>query len=84
VVIPDSVTIGSGVTSIGNQAFSWSTGLTSVTVLATTPPTLEYWVFNNTHASLQIFVPAGSVAAYQLAWGPELPAPGASRIVAIP
>jgi hypothetical protein len=78
------------VTTIGIQAFFGCTGLTSVTVLAITPPTLERAVlgipnaFNNTHANLQIRVPAGSVNAYRLSWGDWLPSPGASRIVAIP
>ena len=34
-----------------------------------TPPALRSGAFNNTHASLQIKVPAGSVTAYKAASG---------------
>jgi hypothetical protein len=84
-----SVTIPDSVTNIGSFAFMDCAELTSVTVLRATPPTLEMgwngtwitWTFLNTHADLQIFVPAGSVEAYKTAehWSEH-----ASRIFAIP
>jgi hypothetical protein len=76
-----SVTIGNSVTTIGSEVFRNCTGLVSVTVLAEVPPTLFLSdAFNNTHASLQIFVPAGSVDAYKAA---ESWSALADRIVAI-
>ena len=73
-----SVTIPSGVTSIGYQAFVQCKSLTSITCLATTPPTLNYRVFN-TGNSCPIYVPSASLTAYQTAWSDY-----ASRIQAIP
>ena len=73
------VTIGSGVTSIGQRAFA-DCGLTSITINATTPPTLSSSAFTNTN-NCPIYVPAGSVTAYKTAtnWSSL-----ASRIQAIP
>ena len=62
-----SVTIPSSVTSIGSSAFQSCTSLTSVTVEATTPPNLFSYVFDDTSASLVIYVPAASVEAYKAA-----------------
>lgn len=75
-----SATIPSSVTSIGNWAFIDCTSLTSVTVKSTTPPTAGTNLFNNTHADLIIYVPAGSVETYKAAanWSTY-----ASRIQAI-
>lgn len=70
-----SITIPSGVTSIGNRAFAGS-GIVDMTILATTPPTLG---LDSINASAHIYVPAGSVSAYQTAWSNL-----ASRIQAIP
>lgn len=75
-----SITIPSGVTTIGNQVFSNCSNLSSVTVLATTPPTLGSNVFNNTN-NCPIYVPAASVNAYKTASGWST---YASRIQAIP
>ena len=58
-----SVSISSGVTYIGNGAFG-NNSLTSVTVNATTPPTLGTDVFNNTN-NCPIYVPASVVEEYQ-------------------
>lgn len=76
-----SITIPSSVTNIGSEAFRFCTSLASVTVLATTPPTLGTGVFSNTHSSLKIYVPSGSVNAYKAAtnWSNY-----ASKIQAIP
>lgn len=63
-----SVTIGSGVTYIGNAAFIKGTGdtpLESVTIMATTPPTIVQNAFFN--ITCPIYVPAASVNAYKTA-----------------
>lgn len=68
-----SITIPSGVTSIGFQAFSYCSGLTSLTCEATTPPTLDLGVFSKIRqpaasiSSIPLYVPSGSVAAYEAA-----------------
>ena len=63
-----SVTIGNSVTSIGEEAFIDCSSLTSVTIEATTPPTLEANVFGNTN-DCPIYVPAESVDVYKAASG---------------
>ena len=70
-----------GVTSIGGYAFADSDNLTSVTVQATTPPTLDNNAFVGTRFNLVIYVPAESVDAYKVAgnWSNY-----ASKIQAIP
>ena len=75
-----SVTIGDRITSIGNDAFENHNKLTSITCLATTPPTLGSSAFNNTN-DCPIYVPAESVEAYKAASGWSA---YASRIQAIP
>ena len=60
-VIPNSVT------SIGDFAFSGCTGLTSITCEAITPPTLGSNVFSSVDKSIPLYVPTGSVEAYQTA-----------------
>ena len=62
-----SVTIGNGVTSIGQGAFSNCSGLTSITCLATTPPSLGYYAFDNTN-NCPIYVPCESVIDYKTEW----------------
>ena len=71
-----SVTIPNSVTIIGNWTF-YNCSLTSVTVNATTPPTLGGGAFDNTN-DCPIYVPAASVNAYKSAWSDY-----ASRIQAI-
>lgn len=75
-----SVEIADTVTSIGVGAFAYCSGLTNVTINATTPPTLAGDVFWNTNDTFQIYVPSGSVNAYKTAsvWNSY-----ASRIQAI-
>ena len=58
------VIIGNGVTSIVSNAFSGCSSLTSLTILATTPPTLGFDAFNSTN-DCPIYVPAASVEAYK-------------------
>lgn len=60
-----TITIGDKITSIGNSAFNDCRKLESVTILATTPPTLGTYVFSNHKSSLKFYVPAESVAAYK-------------------
>ena len=57
-----SVTIPSLVSSIGNSAFS-NCNLTSVTCEADVPPTITSSTFSN--KSILLFVPEGSIEAYQ-------------------
>ena len=62
-----SIDIPNSVTSIGDSAFSYCRGLTSITIQATTPPTLAHVnAFNNTN-NCPIYVPAESVDAYKTA-----------------
>ena len=60
-----SITIPSSVTTIGTSAFYHCTGLTSITALATTPPTCNGNVFNSVPTNIPVYVPVGSVSAYQ-------------------
>lgn len=64
-----SITIPASVTKIYSYAFSGCTSLSTVTVLAGTPPTLGSGVFNGCAALAHINVPADSVAAYKAAPG---------------
>ena len=61
-----TVTIPDSVTTIGNTAFRYCSGLTSITIEATTPPTLGTNVFDNTN-DCPIYVPCASVNAYRTA-----------------
>ena len=56
-----SITIPNSVTSIGESAFSYCS-LTSVTVEATTPPSLGGYVFTSKPTC---YIPAGTLSAYQ-------------------
>ena len=75
-----TIVIPSNISSIGSSAFEGCSGLTSITVHSTTPPTLEYSVFDSTN-NCPIYVPSGSVNAYKAASGWSN---YASRIQAIP
>ena len=63
-----SLTIGSNVNSIGGSAFTCS-GMTSMIVRAETPPTLETNAFQNAPSNLPVYVPCGTLSAYQNASG---------------
>ncbi|MBP5455571.1 MAG: leucine-rich repeat domain-containing protein [Paludibacteraceae bacterium] len=64
-----SITIPNSVTSIGDGAFESNALLASVTVEATTPPTLDVYAFESNASGRKIYVPADSVAAYKAASG---------------
>ena len=62
-----SIEIPNSVTSIDSYAFRGCSGLTSMTVLADNPPTITYNTFQNVPKSIPVYVPCGSVEAYQSA-----------------
>ena len=62
-----SLVLPATLTSIMNQAFYASGNLTSITILATTPPVLNANAFQATSANLVIYVPASSLSAYKAA-----------------
>lgn len=62
-----SIDIANSVTSIGDGAFWYCTGLKSIICKAATPPTLGEFVFLLVNKSIPLYVPAGSIAAYQAA-----------------
>ena len=68
-------------TSIGNAEFMYANSLISITVKATTPPTIMNETFSHAPDNLIIYVPAESVSAYQSAqyWSLR-----SSKIQAIP
>ena len=59
------ITIGSGITSIGNKVTLNSYGIQSITIKATTPPTISELTWQST--TCPIYVPAESVDAYKQA-----------------
>ena len=64
-----SVSIGSGVTNIGRWAFRYCYRLTAITCRAVTPPVLGSDVFYNTPKTASVYVPCGTIPAYQTEWG---------------
>ncbi len=62
-----SVIIGSGVTSIGSCTFGECVGLTSIEIEAQNPPVIDDDTFEEVSRSIQIKVPCGSKAKYQIA-----------------
>lgn len=62
-----NIEIPESITSIGIQAFSNCESLTSITINATTPPTLGKHAFDSTN-NCPIYVPSESVQAYKTAW----------------
>ena len=61
--------IGTGVTSIGENAFEDCTYLNSIVVYPEIPPTLGSDAFANVLTNIPVYVPYGSLAAYQSASG---------------
>ena len=64
-----SITIPSLVSSIGQESFRGCTGLTYIVSECVTPPTLGSNCFQNVSATIPVYVPKGSVAAYKAASG---------------
>ena len=62
-----NLTIGSSVTEIGNYAFKDCSGFTSMNILADTPPTISSSTFYNFPKSIPVYVPCGSLEAFQSA-----------------
>ena len=63
-----SIEIPNSVTSIGDYAFAWS-GLTTITVLAATPPTIVGQAFQDVDKSIPVYIPNGTIDAYTSADG---------------
>ena len=61
------LTIGNSVTSIDSYTFYNCSNLTSITSYTETPPTISSSTFYNCPKSIPLFVPCGSVEAYQSA-----------------
>lgn len=61
------IDIPASVTAIGTYAFNWCTALRDMYVHATTPPTAGSNFLSNTPNGLTIYVPAGTLSAYQSA-----------------
>ena len=65
-----TLTLGNSLTQIGNTAFFGACqGFTSFTVLADVPPTLGNNVFVSANFGMPVYVPCGSLDAYQNASG---------------
>ncbi len=62
-----NLTIGNFVTSIGYSVFSGCSNLASIIIHAETPPTIESYTFFNCPKSIPVYVPCGSIEAYQSA-----------------
>ena len=62
-----SITIPSGVTSIGNYAFGGCYGMAEYHLLPTAPPILGTNAFQSIQSECIIYVPTGSLEAYQTA-----------------
>ena len=60
-----SVTIGNGVTYIGGTPFQYCNNLTSVTIMATTPPADFGSTTFNQASNMILYVPSGSLEAYR-------------------
>ena len=65
----ETIEIGTGITSIDTYAFNTCSKLKTITVKATTPPTLGANAFNATITGRKIYVPADSVATYKATSG---------------
>ncbi len=64
-----SLVFGSSVTSIGDFAFYNCTNLTTMSIMTGTPPSVGSYCFLNVPQDIPIYVPCGSLEAYQSAEG---------------
>lgn len=64
-----TITIPQNVTTIGGGAFSSCTSLISIACKAVSPPICGTYTFSNVSKSIPVYVPSGSVSAYQIAFG---------------
>ena len=62
-----SITIPYSVMSIGDNAFYYCSGLTSIESFAEVPPTLKSNTFKDVSKNIPVYVPCGSVSAYESA-----------------
>ena len=62
-----SVTLGSNIQSIGDDAFGWCSGLGRIVCQGTTPPTMTSYdyAFFNVYQNITLQVPCGALAFYQ-------------------
>jgi len=63
-----SITIPATVTEIGNQVFRYCFMIKDIHIQATTPPTIGTNVFLSANNYYTIYVPVGTLSAYQTAW----------------
>ena len=64
------VVLPSSIRNIGSQAFDGCTGISSIEIDATTPPTLQTKVFDESiYSTVTLLVPTGTVKTYQAADG---------------
>ena len=66
--LTERIVVGEGVTAIGANAFAGFAGVNTVIANGATPPSLGSGAFD-TNATIAAYVPAGTIAAYQSAWG---------------
>jgi len=64
----ERIVVGEGVSAIGQNAFAGFAGVNTVIANVSTPPSLGSGAFD-TNATIAAYVPAGTAAAYQSAWG---------------
>lgn len=60
-----SLTIPSTVTTIGDKAFNYCTGLQKIVVNCTTPPDIQFSTFEFVPTDVELLVPSGSDEAYR-------------------
>ena len=62
-----SVTLGSNIQSIGDDAFGWCSGLGRIVCQGTTPPTMTSYdyAFFSVYQNITLQVPCGALASYQ-------------------
>ena len=64
-----AITIPNSVTEIDYAAFAGCSSLTSITCDAATAPALGESAFSDVPSSASVYIPCGSTASYQSAWG---------------